>query len=77
MTSEVLALFAELSPCRARLTVSHFNWRLVWSGLLLESCVLPAAMAYTFAAPHIVWGGVTYHKSRGRVERVGRPPHEE
>ena len=49
------------------------SWPRVWLGLLAESVLLPPAVAATLLGSDIVWAGITYRKSGGRVAVIARP----
>lgn len=70
----VTALAPKQSP---PVLLSTFSWVKLWAAFLIQVCTLPVALAATFLASHIVWGGVTYHKAGGKVASITRPQAKE
>lgn len=72
--SAVGRLTKVLSPCRAACDAppAHISWVLVWSAVLVEQALTPAALFMTWFSPEIEWSGVRYRKANGRVRVVAR-----
>ncbi|KAG2437459.1 hypothetical protein HXX76_006109 [Chlamydomonas incerta] len=49
-----------------------YRWGRLWAGLLASNAALPLVMAWAYLSPRVEWGGVLYHKRRGRVVPVRR-----
>lgn len=74
MTRQCLLLLRELSPgADQQLLHPRMRYGMLWAGWVFENALLPVCMAYTYCCDHIVWGGIRYKKSGGKVVEVRHP----
>jgi len=74
MTRQCLLLLRELSPgADQQLLRPRMRYGMLWAGWVFENALLPVCMAYTYCCEHIVWGGIRYKKSGGKVVEVRHP----
>jgi hypothetical protein len=71
MTGIIITLMSKLNPALSSSAMhAAFHWPRMLLGLWLNNAVIPVCMVYTFLKPTIVWSGVRYRRSGGKVVGV-------
>jgi hypothetical protein len=71
MTAITITLMSKLNPALSSSAMhAAFHWPRMLLGLWLSNAVIPVCMVYTFVKPSIVWSGVRYRRSGGKVVGV-------